>query len=103
MPQAMASAAASRSASASTTCGTLAAALERHALHVRFAGVAQHELADFRRAREAHHVDIAMERERLARLLAESGHDVEHARRQACLGTELGDADGGERAIARRA
>ena len=36
-------------------------ALEGDALEVRLTGVAQHQLADLGRAREAHHVDIAVQ------------------------------------------
>ena len=99
MPQAMSSAAELEIGVGKHDVRTLAAAFERYALHVRFAGVAQHELADFRRTGEGDHVDIAMQRERLSGLLAEAGNDVENAGGQARLAGELGNADGGQRRL----
>ena len=55
------------------------AAFESDALHVAYARVDHHQLADFGRAGEGDHVDVGMERQRLARLLAETRHDVEDA------------------------
>ena len=57
----------------------LAAAFERDALHVALARIDHHQLADLGRAGEADHVDVHVQRERLAGLFAESRHDVEHA------------------------
>jgi len=71
----------------------LAAALEGDALHVRFAGIAQHQLADLGGAGEAHHVDIAMERQRFAGLFAITRDDIQHTRRQAGFAAQLTQAD----------
>ncbi len=54
------------------------------------------------RAGEADRVDVHVQRERLAGLVAVAGHDVEHARRQAGLDRQLGQAQRGERALLAR-
>ena len=74
-------------------------ALESDPLEIRLTGVAQHQLADFGRAREAHHVDIAVQGESLARLFAEAGDDVEHSGRQPRLQRELTQANRGQRGL----
>ena len=51
--------------------GRLAAAFERDPLHVALPGVDEHQLADLGRAGEGDHVDVGMERERLAGPFAE--------------------------------
>ena len=79
--------------------GRLAAAFERDALHVAFAGVDHHQLADLGRAGEGDHVDVRMERERLAGPLAETRHDVEHAVGQARLLRQPAERERGERRL----
>src|SRR5579862_9763474 len=78
---------------------TLTATLERDALQIGVAGVAQHEFSDLGRAGEADHVDVCVEREWLAGLLAETRDDVQHARGNACLERELTEANGAERRL----
>ena len=79
--------------------GRLAAAFERHPLHVALARIDQHQLADFGRAGEGDHVDVRMERERLARFFAEAGHDIEHAVRQPRLLAQLAEKQRSERRL----
>src|SRR5208282_3901088 len=55
--------------------GRLAAAFERDPLHIALPGVAEHQLADLGRAGEGDHVDVGMERERLAGPFAEARND----------------------------
>ena len=77
----------------------LAAAFERDALHVALAGIDHHQLADLRRAGEADDVDVGMQRQRLARALAEARHDIEHAVGNAGLLGELGEIERAERRL----
>ena len=77
----------------------LAAALEPDALHVGLAGVLEHALADAGRAGEGDAVDVHVQRERLARRLAEARHDVQHALRKARFHRELRDAKRRERRL----
>ncbi len=77
----------------------LAAAFECEPFHVRLAGVAQEELADFRRAGERDEIDVHVAAERLAGRLAEAGHDLEHAVRDTGLARELGEPQRGQRRL----
>ena len=69
----------------------LAAALERHALHVRLARVAQEQLADLGRAGERDHVDVGVEAERLPGARPVARDDLQHALGQPRLDGERAD------------
>ena len=77
----------------------LAAAFEADALHVALPRIAEHQLADFGRAGERDHVDIAVEREGSADGLAEPRQYVEDAVRETGLGRQGREADGRERGL----
>src|SRR5690606_10838820 len=78
--------------------GALAAQLERNLLQ-RAGRLARDDLAHGGRARERDLVDVGMPHQRSARHLAEAGHHVEHARRQADLGADGGELERGERRL----
>ena len=80
-PKIVASIAASRSASAKTIAGRLAAELHRQALEER-RGVAEDQLAGAALARERDERHVGMLHQRVAGILAESVHEVEDALRQ---------------------
>ena len=70
----------------------LAAALERDALHVRLARVAQEVLADLGGAGERDHVDVHVAPERLSCGLAVPGDHLQHAVGETRLHAELGQS-----------
>jgi ParB family chromosome partitioning protein len=77
----------------------LAAAFGGDPLHVGLAGIDQHQLADLDRAGDADLVDVHVQAERLADLLAHAVDDVEHAGRAARFHEQLGHKVGRQRRL----
>ena len=92
MPATTPLAAASRSASAKTMFGRLAAELQRHAREV-LGGALHHGLAGRGPAGEGDLVDARVRDQRRARLVAVAGDDVEDARREARLLDQRGELE----------
>ena len=82
--------------------GALAAALQPHLLEVRLRGIFHEIFADLGRAGEHQTIDIRVQTQRLARLLAEPRQHVEHTRRQPCFQRQFGKAQRRKRRLLRR-
>ena len=80
----------------------LAAGFEPDAFHVALPGVDHQLLGNRGGAGEGQHVDVHVQRQRLADGVAVARQDVEHAFRDAGIQRQLRDADRGQRRLFRR-